>query len=149
MNEPNYTYVLEDDSNEILGFIVIGFDIPEKIKQFKQENYSSIVMTAFLNPIPAIQKVISSFYFKLFDKSSSYKDSSFLLLSIATLPNTKGKGKELMQFIDDFMKEKSTSSIGLYVRVQNLGAINFYLNHQYSIKGYSNAQYYMEKNIIK
>jgi ribosomal protein S18 acetylase RimI-like enzyme len=148
LSEPNYIFVFEYNG-EIQGFIVVGVDIPNKLTLFKKEKLFDIILTTILHPKAAIKKIISDIFYNFNDTSLKYIECSFLLLSIATIPYSKGVGKKLMTFLDEFSIENNLENVGLYVRVQNISAIQFYLNHHFKIKGYSKAQYYLEKNIIK
>jgi hypothetical protein len=146
LHEPNFIYVFENNS-EIQGFIVIGVDIPAKLSLFRKEKLFDIILTSLIHPKAAIKKIITDIFYRFNDTSLEFNECIFLLLSIATIPSSKGVGKELMTFINELIIKNNYESVGLFVRVQNISAIQFYLNHNFKIKGYSNAQYYMEKKI--
>lgn len=134
-----------DNKKNIQGFIVSGVDIPHKISHFKSKKKLDIYKTAILHPITAIKKAFSTVNTKLFSQYSSYDESKYLILSIAVTRQRKGIGSLLLNEALLMSKQQKYKKLGLYVRVENIGALNLYLKNNYKIIAYTSNQYYMEK----
>ncbi len=128
----------------LCGFVVCGSSIPEKISQFKRDNKLRIFNAAIKNPISAIKRIAQKVYFQIFEQVAEVTETQFLILSIVSDRSVKGIGKELVAFSKRIAQERKFSEIGLFVRVTNLKAINFYLRNNFHIKHYSEGQFYLE-----
>lgn len=149
-----YSYFLDDgssillaldDKKDIQGFIVSGIDIPDKISKFKSEEKLNIWFTALLHPITATKKMITQTYNNLFIKHEEFIGAEYLILSIAVAVRRKGIGSSLLNEVRLMSQKQKYKNLGLYVRVENLSALNLYLKDNYKIIAYTSGQYYMEK----
>jgi ribosomal protein S18 acetylase RimI-like enzyme len=129
-----------------LGFAVYGRGIPERIKRFKHEASKDILMTSLRHPVLAIQKVAGVLRSKLSGRKV-YAPADFLLLSIAVSQKSCGIGGMLLKAMLAAAQEINTKTMGLYVNVDNLGAINAYYAAGFRMRNYSNRQYYMEVSL--
>ena len=132
------------DPNEINGFIVCGVGIPEQIKLFKKHNRTLIYLTIFFNPMAALRKVIGQIYHQFFDFAIPFSQAPFLILSIASDRSISGIGLSLLTYSKNLSRSLGFNAIGLYVRVNNIKAVNFYIRNGFSIKGYKSGQFYLE-----
>lgn len=127
-----------------MGFAVFGFGIPEKIEIFKRECRFDILSVSFLNPFKAANKVLGALVSSLVNKRTSVP-ANFLLLSIAVVKPRCGVGRSLLNGMLELAIQKECKSVGLYVNVNNLSAINAYFSAGFIIMGMQGGQFYMEK----
>ncbi|RBP41712.1 ribosomal protein S18 acetylase RimI-like enzyme [Eoetvoesiella caeni] len=148
-----YGYFFEDTdrvikavahNSNMCGFVVVGSSMAEKINVFKKENRADILKTALCYPKAAAGKVIASLFFKLFDKHEPFSECPFLILSIVSDRSSPTIGPKLLTESKKMAKLQQQERIGLYVRINNIRAVNFYLKNGFSIKGYSTGQFYLE-----
>ncbi len=138
---------VRDEISSIHGFLVCGVSIPAKIAIFKKKATYHILKTAFVHPIAFFKKVAVSLFHHLLDQATIFKESPFLVLSIVSDRSLPGIGEALLSHAKVLCKEDGSGSIGLYVRVNNLRAIRFYLRNDFAIQGYTSGQFYMEAQV--
>lgn len=152
--ETFYGYFLDNGSlillavnnqNDIMGFVVSGVGISDKIAKFKSENKFSILLTAIFHPITATKKMIAQVYNKLFMRQGKYDEADYLILSIAVSAQRRGIGSLLLNEATLMSQKLGSGKIGLYVRIGNVSALNLYLKDNYKIIAYTSGQYYLEK----
>lgn len=127
-----------------VGFVVSGLGIGARIAAFKRESRAEILGTALRHPAAAARKVISDLYYRLFDSVYAYRECPYLILSIASDRSLPGIGAALLKHAVETAKSVGCNAIGLYVRVSNVKAIDFYLKNGFVVKGYSSGQFYLE-----
>lgn len=142
------SFIKAVEQGKIVGFLVCGENIGEKIALFKNKNKFDLLMTAFTNPFPAVRRIVSGIFYRLFQGCQKIDEDEFLILSIASDQSNKGIGKSLLRKADELGLSANMNWAGLYVRVENIRAINFYLMNGYSIVCYNCGQYYMKKALI-
>jgi ribosomal protein S18 acetylase RimI-like enzyme len=118
-----------------------------KIEKFQSANRLKIWRTALRYLFITINKIINRLYHKFFGKNVAYKETDFLILSIAVIAQREGMGSLLLKEAMLLSKKLGFANIGLYVRVENIHALNSYLKNDYVIRGYIAGQYYMEQAI--
>lgn len=129
---------------EPVGFVVSGLGIGARIAAFKQESRSAILGTVLRHPVAAARKVISDLYYRLFDSAYAYQECPYLILSIASDRSLPGIGAALLTHAVEMARSIGCNTVGLYVRVSNVKAIDFYLKNGFVVKGYSSGQFYLE-----
>ncbi|QBZ83707.1 GNAT family N-acetyltransferase [Hydrogenovibrio crunogenus] len=125
---------------EIDGFVLAGKNLADLIREFKKDFKLLIIKESLLNIRQALQSFLLKFK-SLLTSSKSIDEAEFLILSIVSDDNTKGVGSRV---ISALISESAGQDLGLYVKVSNIKAINFYLRHGFSIKNYISGQFYME-----
>lgn len=130
------------------GFIVLGENLAPKIRQFKKAKVAALFATALANPVPALRKVLQRLCLMLFDSPVPFQESPMVILSIASGQSGKGIGKQLIDKAKVAVRERGYKNLGLYVRVENINAINFYIKCGFCIKGYILGQYYLEADVV-
>lgn len=134
------------ESDEILGFIVFGKSISKKIKHFKKNNKLLIFFTALKNPLSSF-KILLKKVIKFKISKNKFRESSFILLSVASMASNKKVGYKLMKaMINEAIYNKETN-IGLYVNMNNFRALNLYKKLNFKIQNQISNQFYMELNI--
>ncbi|CZE49302.1 GNAT family N-acetyltransferase [Campylobacter geochelonis] len=135
------------DKDEILGFVVCGKDINRQLNLFKKEQFFKILQTIAMHPFAFFRKFSIDVFNKLFKIKIESIESNFLILSIVSSGREKGIGSLLLGHIKNYGLKNNIEKIGLYVRVENIQALNAYLKNGYKIMGYISDQYYMEQEI--
>lgn len=130
----------------IEGFSVYGVGIPDKIALFKKECLHIILITSLKHPLAASWKAIKAALASVTNKPL-YPPASFLLLSIAVANDSKGVGNYLLTKMLEAASHSHHNSVGLYVNVDNVRAINAYFSAGFHLKDYANGQYYMERSL--
>lgn len=130
--------------DEILGFSVFGVGIPEKIAIFKRECRLDILLASLLHPLRAAKKFLEVLISRL-DFKRDFLPAEFLLLSIAVANPRRGVGRRLMNAMLSMAAQKKYKSVGLYVKEDNIGAINSYFSVGFVILHFQGGQFYMEK----
>lgn len=129
------------------GFIVAGLGLPEKIIFFKKTYKIKILQTTLSHPCAFLKKIIEVLFYRYRNSSVNFKPCPFLILSIVSDRTAPGIGFSLLEETQKFCKQAGNKKIGLYVRVDNLRALNFYLRNNFIIKGYTTGQFYMEAEL--
>ena len=130
-------------SNNIQGFAVFGTGIPERIGNFKRNFFGSIFRTSLRHPLISAKKLWTSILARMSGSPLS-PSAKFLLLSIAVTTPMRGIGGCLIEIMFDVAAKQGFKKVGLYVNVDNLGAINTYFSAGFFIKECRNNQFYME-----
>lgn len=151
-----YAYFLDDGSEVLLavkrdvsgaetalGFAVYGQGIPERIAQFKREASTDILMTSLRHPLQAFLKLMGALSSR-FRAGATHKPADFLLLSIAVSHKGSGIGGRLLQAMLTSAQKGHSKTVGLYVNVDNLNAINAYFAAGFVLRYYVSGQFYME-----
>lgn len=127
-----------------VGFVVSGLGIGARIAAFKHDSRGAILGTVLRHPMAAARKVVSDLYYRLFDSVYAYQECPYLILSIASDRSLPGIGAALLKHAVETAKSIGCNAVGLYVRVSNVKAIDFYLKNGFVVKGYSSGQFYLE-----
>ena len=136
----------EDGSEIVNGFAVFGSGIPELILRFENSFRLSIFKTGLRNPVLFLKKVLKRVKSLIFPVKD-HIPSGCLLLSIASNEKGKGIGRSLMKEMLRMARDKGEKSIGLYVNIDNINAINVYINSGFLVKERLNDEYYMELSL--
>ncbi|MBK8453855.1 MAG: GNAT family N-acetyltransferase [Thiofilum sp.] len=137
---------LNQQKNNLLGFLFFGKDLPSKISQFKQKERVELFFYFIFKP-KLLLKILLKKLKHSFQHSESFVEASDIILSIAARPDTKGVGTCLMEWAFEYCRHNQIKRLGLYVTCSNLVAINFYIKSGFIITGYIKGQYYMEKQL--
>jgi ribosomal protein S18 acetylase RimI-like enzyme len=122
-----YSYVAEVD-DKISGYLIGGFKTQEAVDIFMRIKRKKILVYVITNPkfiTVSIIKVLK----KVFSKKDKSKESLRLFL-IGVDPKKKniGVGARLIKKFEEDLINDGHTSYGLYVRTNNLNAIDFYKN---------------------
>lgn len=158
--ERYYSYFLEggaetvvmqntDSGKNVLGFAVYGTDLPARIARFKRDCFVDIAVASMKNPGIASKKVVGSLLSMLAAKEPEENAANFLLLSIAVAVSRRGIGRRLLTHLSEAAVDRGFGTVGLYVNVDNVHAINTYCGSGFRIRQLRNQQYYMEKSLGK
>lgn len=135
-----------DGSARIIGFAVFGRDIGSKIARFKRENRLAIFQTAIRNPLFAARLALKRLWHKI-GGDTPMSSADFLLLSIAVSPPNKGVGGVLLNSFIERARLSGVNRVGLYVKQDNLHAINAYIKLGFKFRDLLGGQFYMERAI--
>lgn len=133
--------------DRINGFVVAGSGLAEKISFFKKNNKKRILKTAALHPRTFLKKIIEILFYRYRGASAFFEPCPFLILSIVSDRTEPGIGAALLKKTQELCRQSGNEKIGLYVRVDNLRALHFYLKNSFMIKGYTTGQFYMEAEV--
>jgi len=120
--EPESCFVLTDDSDNAIGYIICA----KSFEQYKK-TFSKIYM-------PQIKKLSKIHYFIkklsfLVDKKFSKDYPAHLHIDILPEFTGKGSGSMLINALCDYLKEQNVKGVMLGVSSHNKRAINFYKKH--------------------
>lgn len=132
-----------DGGETLLGFAVFGRDIEPRIAAFKREQRAGILLAALGSPGLATRRVIGGLAARL-SPAPAHVPAPALLLSIAVESSGGGVGRSLLEDMLRRSRADGETTMGLYVRYQNVGAINAYLRVGFRIVMAIQDQYYME-----
>lgn len=127
----------------ICGFAVYGVGIPQKIAEFKRDCFPAIIATSLRHPVKAAGKFLTAIGARIraFD---NHCPCDFLLLSIAVAKPRRGIGRWLLGAVLKNAADAGYNKVGLYVNVDNIGAINTYFSSRFVLNTIIDRQYYME-----
>ena len=131
---------------DILGFAVYGLSIPARIATFKRSAARDIFISSIRHPATAARKFLTALQARLSSQHAPLP-ADFLLLSIAVAKPGHGVGTYLLRQLNVKARSRQQASVGLYVNVDNIAAINVYFSSGYVIRYYHCGQFYMEKNL--
>ena len=137
----------DERRGEIVGFAVFGTGIAEKIAKFKKENWGAISRAAAQHPMQASSKLIRRLMARS-TKSNAPPPADHLLLSIAVCRPRRGIGGHLLDAALSQSREAGADRMGLYVNVDNIGAINRYGSRGFAVRALHGSQFYMEKQLV-
>jgi len=124
MNE--YNYIVEDDDNEPIGFLIGGYRTQSAVDDFMQKNSREVLFCMIKYPkfiIIGIGKLLRKFHSK---KIKSKAQLRLFLIGVNPEANKKGAGSLLISSFEEALKKDSIDLYGLYVRTDNPNAIQFY-----------------------
>lgn len=133
-------------TDDLLGFAVFGRDIESRVSAFKRDRVAAILRAALSHPLVATQKAVISVG-GLFHGGSRHVAAPVLLLSIAVGQAGKGIGRALLEEMLRCSAQAGDELIGLYVRHNNVVAVNAYLHAGFRIVASIADQYYMEREL--
>lgn len=130
----------------IAGFAVFGRNIEPRIAAFKRDRRASIVRTAMGHPWLAARKLLATVSGRS-NGRRPHVPAPMLVLSIAVDRARTGVGRALLEEVAQRSVQQGEDRIGLYVRHNNVGAINAYLRVGFRIMESIGDQYYMEQKL--
>ena len=133
LNDFNLVFY-DDDHNELLGYIIAGYNSQEAVNQFIKKNYLLVILTLIKNP-RFISEKVSEVSEKIFG-SKNKKNARCRLYLIAVNQNYKGVGigKQLINVLENEIRKKGLNLYGLSVRKDNKDAIGFYNQNGYKVE---------------
>ena len=137
----------DDDHNELLGYVIAGFNSQEAVNKFIKKNYFAVIFTLIKNPRFLSEKV-SEVSEKIFGTKYQKKAKCRLYL-IAVNQKYKGKGigKQLINYLENEIRKKGLNLYGLSVRKDNKEAIGFYNQNGYKVEFENSKSIYYIKEI--
>jgi len=143
-----YSFVYYNETNdELLGYVITGFQTKDAVKRFTKENRASLFLTLIRNPGFLIEKVIELFEEKFKAESKEMTKCRLYLIAINNDHKNKGIGKELIRFLEARLLKDHITEYGLSVRKNNKNAIHFYNRRGYEIEFENSKSIYYKKLI--
>jgi ribosomal protein S18 acetylase RimI-like enzyme len=146
LNDFNFVFY-NDEQKELLGYVIAGYNSQEAVNKFIKKNYFAVILTLIINPRFLSEKVgeVSE---KIFGTKYRKKAKCRLYL-IAVNQNYKGKGigKQLINYLENEIREKGLNLYGLSVRKDNKEAIGFYNQNGYKVEFENSKSIYYIKEI--
>ena len=130
---------------EIVGFVVSGFNTKVALKKFKQRYFLSILYYLLLNPSHLWKK----FNMPKLGKTGFQSLAEFRLLSIAVVPSFIGKGisRHILLNFEQNLKSDGIDLYGLSVRKANNRAVRFYINQGFEEEYRGETNIYFTKSL--
>ncbi len=125
-----YSYVVED-AGRIVGYLIGGFKTQEAVDKFIRKNLIRIFYYILSNPkfiVISIEKTFKKIFSKKF---KSKADLRLFLIGVDPLFKNRGMGALLMEKFEGDILADGYNIYGLYVRTNNLNAVNFYLKRNF------------------
>jgi len=133
-------------AESVQGFAVFGSKIPEKIARFKRECRREIFLASLQHPLSAAKKTVYMAA-SMLRSGKSELPAEFLLLSIAVASPRRGIGTQLLGALLETARLQGHKTVGLYVNVGNVSAINAYFSSGFTLKSIIGNQFYMEASL--
>jgi ribosomal protein S18 acetylase RimI-like enzyme len=121
-----YSYVAELD-NKIIGYLIGGFKTQEAVDIFMRVKRKKILFYVITNPkfiMVSIIKVLKKLFSK---KNKSNENLRLFLIGVDPKKKNMGVGARLIKKFEEDIFIDGHTSYGLYVRTNNLNAIDFYI----------------------
>ena len=121
-----YNYIVEDDNNEPIGFVIGGYRTQSAVDDFMKKNSRGVLFCMIKYPkfiFIGIGKLIRKFYSK---KIKSKAELRLFLIGVNPETNKKGAGSLLISAFEGALIKDNIDLYGLYVRRDNPNAIRFY-----------------------
>jgi ribosomal protein S18 acetylase RimI-like enzyme len=134
-----------EGGGEVVGFAVFGRNIEERIARFKQNHRAVIACTALGHPLLAAHRLFSAI--RSPSPCAGRVPAPALLLSIAVGEPGRGLGRLLLEETLRRCMQDGEERIGLYVRHDNITAVNAYIQVGFRIADSIADQYYMERRL--
>ena len=136
-----------DETKELLGYVIAGYNSQEAVNNFIRQNYVAVILTLIKNPRFLSEKIVEVSA-KIFGTKYKKKAKCRLYL-IAVNQNYKGKGigKQLINYLENEIREKGLNLYGLSVRKDNIDAIGFYNQNGYKVEFENSKSIYYIKEI--
>jgi ribosomal protein S18 acetylase RimI-like enzyme len=146
LNEFNLVFY-NDEQKVLLGYVIAGYNSQEAVNHFIKKNYFAVIFTLIKNPRFLSEKV-SEVNQKIFGTKYQKKAKCRLYL-IAVNQNYKGKGigKQLINYLENEIREKGLNLYGLSVRKDNIDAIGFYNQNGYKVEFENSKSIYYIKEV--
>ena len=138
LNEYSY---LAQENNNIIGYLIGGFKTQEAVDIFMKVKRTRIIYYIITNPkfiLVSVKKVL----IKAFSKNQKSKALLRLfLIGVDPKKNNMGVGALLVKKFEEDIIKDGHKSYGLYVRTNNLNAIDFYKKRGF-VKEFQNFDLY-------
>lgn len=126
----SYCYVAQEE-DKIIGYLIGGLRTQDAVDKFIRKSLIRVFYYIFSNPkfiVISISKVLKKIFGKKFKSKANLR---LFLIGVDSKFNNRGVGELLIkQFEKDIMTD-GFRLYGLYVRTNNLNAINFYLKRDF------------------
>lgn len=132
-------------SGGVAGFAVFGRNIEDRIASFKRDHRAVIARTALGHPLLAARRLFSAV--RTPSQGPGRVPAPVLLLSIAVGQPGRGLGRLLLEEMLRRCAQDGEDRIGLYVRHDNITAVNAYIQVGFRIADSIADQYYMERHV--
>ena len=117
---------------ELLGYVIAGFNTGEAVSQFTKENKFSLMFTLLKNPRFYLEKMRTLFK-QLIKRNVTTTQCRLFLIAVNENHKGEGIGKKLINYFEDQLRQGEIKDYGLSVRKENRNAIMFYNNSGYII----------------
>lgn len=146
MNEYCFVYYCTE-TEQLLGYIIAGFNTDEVVKKFTKDNLFSIVIILLKNPSFILEKA-NDLYEQMFGKDFIKKAKCRLyLIAVEKKYKGKGIGAKITKYLEHELKQNGIDEYGLSVRKENINAISFYNKCHYIPEFENSKSIYYLKNI--
>ena len=120
-----YSYVFEYE-NRVVGYLIGGHKTQFAVDEFMRENRFKIIYYIAINPkfiFISLKKIIKK---TLSNNLKSSADLRLFLIGVDPSEGKKGIGANLIKKFEEDIRADGYKLYGLYVRTNNVDAINFY-----------------------
>jgi len=146
LNDFNFVFY-SDDKNELLGYVIAGYNSQESVNKFIKKNYFAVIFTLVKNP-KFLSEKISEVGKKIFGTSYEKKAKCRLyLIAVNRKYKGKGIGKQLINHLENEIRKTGLNLYGLSVRKDNKEAIGFYNQNGYEVEFENSKSIYYIKEI--
>ncbi|OEF00505.1 hypothetical protein A136_13990 [Vibrio crassostreae 9ZC13] len=132
--------VLAKDGDTIVGFAFLGNSFSGVMSKLILENKIKVIKFSFLNAVDVLKFIFS----RVRSRSHGFKSASDVrLLSIVSDRSSgkKGVGYKLISYICNNLYQSKI--VGLSVKIENINAINFYINNGFIVEGSIDGKMFM------
>ena len=119
------------DNDDCVGYLFATVNIGQIINDFLKANFLKVFFYLMLNP-GFIPEKIGELFSKFSSKNKNTgNEISLYLIAVDTRLGRRGIGKKLINHFEELVKSNNEKSYTLFVRKNNLQAIDFYLKNNF------------------
>jgi ribosomal protein S18 acetylase RimI-like enzyme len=134
LSSNEYNYVVFDENQQLLGFLIGGYQTQKAVDDFMSKNLAGVLFCILKNPRFIISG-IGKLYRRVFtSKQESKARLRLFLIGVDPTSGKKGAGSLLLSEFEKNLVNDGVNLYGLYVRVNNNNAIIFYERRGFQIE---------------
>ena len=137
----------DNKEEELLGYIIAGFNTVKAVSQFTQENKYTIMFTLLKKPRFLLEKV-GALYNQLIKKNVINTQCRLFLIAVNENHKGEGIGRKLINYFESQLRKDEIKDYGLSVRKENSNAIRFYNNGGYIIDSEDSKSISYKKEVL-
>jgi ribosomal protein S18 acetylase RimI-like enzyme len=146
INKFCFVYYNEKEE-ELLGYIIAGFNTGKALSQFTHENKYNLMFTLLKNPRFLLEKV-GTVLKQLVKKNVINTQCRLFLIAVNENHKGEGIGRKLINYFEHQLRQGEIKDYGLSVRKENSNAIRFYNSGGYIIDSEDSKSISYKKEVL-
>ena len=134
LSSNEYNYIVLDEDEQLLGFLIGGYQTQKAVDDFMSKNLAGVLFCILKNPRFIVSGIVKIYRRVFIRKQESKASLRLFLIGVDPTSGKKGAGSLLLSEFEKNLVNNGVNLYGLYVRVNNNNAIKFYERRGFRIE---------------